>query len=530
MEENQITCPQCGLVNNILEDACVQCGIIFVKDPAMIAAAAALDDAKRKSIEAAEAILDETQPPEAIPDDMQPPEAVAARDKEAIQRPDPHEDTVEIRVPNREEISPTEATLSDSQIPETVESKDENTAEIELEAIETAMETITEPTGGESLNLTDAKTDEPAKPAADATAEKLDEPASDSQKAANGPTEADKSVSGGKDNQDSKADEPAAKASKAELVASNPSSESIIDPESEKKQSAPAESAESKAADQKEVEPAKAGDDPISGDDIILKDEIQPAEPEILLEAASEVTPAENDVRVTEAQPDVLTLQESAPKSDETDAQQKQEAQKARQEALKKQQKALLKAEAREKEKAAQAQAAALKNKKLAQTRAEALKKQKAAQAKAEALKKKKVAQAKAMALKKQKANWARADALKKQNKAQAQAEASAGDAQVAAVGQSNHIKLLGLLKRYKGKAIGINYDNSAEIKEAELVEANEEFFSVMVREKKVQYSYPLKTILTIVEGEQGVETETGQDHKKAKFDAVIKVYPFVLS
>jgi hypothetical protein len=520
MEENQITCPQCGLVNNMLVDACVQCGIIFVKDPAMIAAAAALDDAKRKSIEAAEAILDETQPPE----------APAAPDNEAIERPDPHEDTVEIRVPNREEISSTEATLSDLEMPEPVESKDENTAEIELEAIETAMETVTEPADGESPNLTDAKANELAKPAADTTAEKRDEPASDSPKTDNGPTDADNFVSAGKDSQDSKAAEPVAKESKAEPMAADPSSESIINPESEKKQSAPAESAESKAADQKEAEPAKAGDDPIPGDDIILKDEIQPAEPEILLEAASEVMPAENDVRVTEAQPDVLTLQESGPKSDETDAQQKQEAQKARQEALIKQQEALLKAGARKKEKAAQAKAAALKKKKLAPAKAEALKKQKAAQAKAEALKKKKAAQAKAMALKKQKANWAKADVLKKQNEAQVQAEASAGDVEVAAVGQSNHIKLLGLLKRYKGKAIGINYDNSSEIKEAELVEANEEFFSVMVKEKKVQYSYPLKTILTIVEGEQGVETETRKDHQKAKFDAVIKVYPLVLS
>jgi len=86
---------------------------------------------------------------------------------------------------------------------------------------------------------------------------------------------------------------------------------------------------------------------------------------------------------------------------------------------------------------------------------------------------------------------------------------------------------LLGLLQRYKGKAIGINYDNSSEIREAELVEANEEFFSVRVKDKKLQYSYPLKTILTIVEGQEGVET--GEGDKKAKFDAVIKVYPLVL-
>ena len=90
----------------------------------------------------------------------------------------------------------------------------------------------------------------------------------------------------------------------------------------------------------------------------------------------------------------------------------------------------------------------------------------------------------------------------------------------------NTHAKLLGLLKRYKGKAIGINYDNSTEIKEAELVDANEEFFSVMVKAKKLQYSYPLKSILTIIEGQEGVETD--QDNKKLKFDAVIKVYPLV--
>ncbi|MGD2038415.1 MAG: hypothetical protein PVH28_11060, partial [Desulfobacterales bacterium] len=64
--------------------------------------------------------------------------------------------------------------------------------------------------------------------------------------------------------------------------------------------------------------------------------------------------------------------------------------------------------------------------------------------------------------------------------------------------------------------------------REAELVDANEEFFSVRVKDKKLQYSYPLNTILTIVEGQEGVET--GEGEEKARFDAVIKVYPLVLS
>ncbi|MGD8755929.1 MAG: hypothetical protein PVF98_09690, partial [Desulfobacterales bacterium] len=260
MEENQITCPQCGLANDILADACVQCGIIFVKDPAMIAAAAALDDAKRKSIEAAEAILDETQPPEAL----------AALDNEAIKRPDPHEDTVEIRIPRREELPPVDAQLPDSEPSKPEEPKDEQKSEIDLESIETALETVIEPMEGEAPNLTDAKADEPAKPTADATAEKPDEPASDFQKTANESTEADNSVSTGKDSPDSKADEPAAKESKAESMATEASSESLLNTESEKKQTAPEASVESEAANDRVAEPAKAEDD------LILTDDIQP--------------------------------------------------------------------------------------------------------------------------------------------------------------------------------------------------------------------------------------------------------------
>jgi hypothetical protein len=87
--------------------------------------------------------------------------------------------------------------------------------------------------------------------------------------------------------------------------------------------------------------------------------------------------------------------------------------------------------------------------------------------------------------------------------------------------------KMLGLLKKYEGQAIGINYDNSAAIKEAHLVEANDEFFSVFVKDKELNYNHPLKTILTIIEGQDGVET--GESEQKEKFKAVVKVYPLVL-
>jgi hypothetical protein len=511
MEEYQITCPQCGLVNNILADACVQCGIIFVKDPAMKAAAAALDDEKRKSIEAAEAILDETQPP---PDTDTP-------NQKKIRRPDPHEDTVEVRVPEPEEIPPLEVESSASPSPEPEAKKETQDAKIELDAIETSIEAVTEPHDPESLIPGEITADEWVKPDDAEMAEGPIVSSDDPQKVAEASAETENAGLAGEKSPDSKADDVAAKKYESTPLTADSSTADMPNPESEPKPSTSDFSAQTDAFEQKWAEPidADAKSTP--------KDETQPEKLEIQLETPSEVKPDEHAAVKAETHLDAPAAQEKAAKRDDVEGQAKLETQEARKEALIKQQEALLKAEARKKEEAAQTKAAASKKKKLAKAKAEALKKQKAAQAKAEALKKKKAARIRALALKKKRADQATADALKKQKAAQTRAEESAENVEVAAAGHGNYAKLLGLLKRYEGKAIGINYDNSAEIKEAELVAANEEFFSVMVKEKKIQYSYPLKTILTIVEGEQGVET--GEDDKKARFDAVIKVYPLAL-
>ncbi|MBW2516575.1 MAG: hypothetical protein JRE88_07325, partial [Deltaproteobacteria bacterium] len=128
----------------------------------MRAAAAALDDEKRKSIEAAEAILDETQPPA----DIDTP------NKETVRRPDPHEDTVEIQIPKPEEIPPLEAELPDAQAPGPKENTETRDAEIELDAIETSIETVTEPHDPESHISEEVKTGEPATSAVSETAQK----------------------------------------------------------------------------------------------------------------------------------------------------------------------------------------------------------------------------------------------------------------------------------------------------------------------------------------------------------------------
>jgi hypothetical protein len=156
-----------------------------------------------------------------------------------------------------------------------------------------------------------------------------------------------------------------------------------------------------------------------------------------------------------------------------------------------------------------------------AESDATLLKKQKAALAKAQALKKKKLKLAKAQALKRKKAALVKAQALKKQKEAQAGIEkANKATATGSTMVQSMeaNTKMLGLLKKYEGQTIGINYDNSADIKE---------FFSVFVKDQELSYRHPLKTILTIIEGQDGVDT--GKPEQKAKFNAVVKVYPLVL-
>jgi len=202
------------------------------------------------------------------------------------------------------------------------------------------------------------------------------------------------------------------------------------------------------------------------------------------------------------------------------------------------QDKAQDRSEAIQKQAAAQSSAETLKIEKAAREMADALKNQKAAMAKVKALKKQKLKTAQAQALKRKKAALARAQAVKKQKDAQAGIEISKKEETAATMpntadshrmvmrGLEAKTKMLGLLKKYQGQAIGINYDNSVEIKEAKLIEANDEFFCVFVKDKELHYSYPLRTILTVIEGKDGVDVSNPE--QKETFNVVVKVYPFV--
>jgi hypothetical protein len=139
---------------------------------------------------------------------------------------------------------------------------------------------------------------------------------------------------------------------------------------------------------------------------------------------------------------------------------------------------------------------------------------QKAAQAQADAQR-----QQQLLMLKQQRA--AMAKALAQKNEAQTQVKLAA--AQPTASGA--HI--VELLKKYEGQAVGINYDNSANIREAELAHVNSDYFTVIVQAKKLRFTFPLRTLLSVVEGTDGVEAVVGGT--TAKMKVVLKVYPLVL-
>ena len=249
----------------------------------------------------------------------------------------------------------------------------------------------------------------------------------------------------------------------------------------------------------------------------------------ILLELDDEVEPvagvSPDKIEDTEmSEPQALKIENAAQELSAAIEEQKAALTKVR--ALKKQKEARAKAQALKKQKEVLAKTQALKKQKEARAKVQASKMQKLVLANVEALKRKKAVQAKAQALTKQKAAQAIIEAAKKGDSA-AVRTATAADRPKSDRSLQAGTTMQTLLEKFKGRVIGINYDNSAEFKEAQLVEANAEYFCVFVKDKGLLYSYPLKTILTVIEGKNGVDV--GDKKQPRKFNAVIKVYPLVL-
>ena len=79
------------------------------------------------------------------------------------------------------------------------------------------------------------------------------------------------------------------------------------------------------------------------------------------------------------------------------------------------------------------------------------------------------------------------------------------------------------LLKKYEGEAVGINFDDPAEIKSARLASVNEDHFSIMVPENELVHSYPYSHIVSIVEGAEGVPIDASGE--TPTYPVVIRVY-----
>ncbi|MGD8519915.1 MAG: hypothetical protein PVF56_02120 [Desulfobacterales bacterium] len=505
MDTNEITCPKCGHINNYISEGCVKCGIIFSKYYEM--------QQREGNFTTADA---DNEPN--IGNDTQI--AMSVETSETVEpQPTPDGDKAQA-IAETPGIEPQESSTLEvtSEIDPAPPS-----SEISMEEIEMPLEDIIEPPESDKPIAFESSQADIKEPDIEQSPEKSAEVVSstDDVPEKSDTQTADQSPVHEKAEQltPETAGEAGSEPKMAETDSSTEEVLDLLDPVESEKDTQPETDAQPEAEPQPEsiqpkVEPESvslANTESVKADDaspqseekneveILGKGSPMETEEEILLESLAEPVKAE-----------------ATPAKSEDDA---------RVELLKKQKAALAKAEALKKEKASQAKAVALKKQKLAQTKLEALKKQKAAQAKLEALKKKKAELAKAEAIKKKRAQ-AKAEALKQQKEAQIEAQASSQQ-QIGSQSAGPKIKIMGLLKKYEGKTIGINYDNSAEIREAELVEANDEFFSVMVTDTKLQYSYPLQTLLSLIEGEDGVET--GEAQSKTKYDAVIKVYPLVL-
>ncbi|MFC1869584.1 hypothetical protein ACFL0H_15830, partial [Thermodesulfobacteriota bacterium] len=83
--------------------------------------------------------------------------------------------------------------------------------------------------------------------------------------------------------------------------------------------------------------------------------------------------------------------------------------------------------------------------------------------------------------------------------------------------------KIKDLLKKYEEETIGINYDNSSEIKGANLVKVGDDIFSILIMDKELMKSFPLRNIMSITEGVNGVSIDNMEG--KSPFPIIIEVY-----
>ena len=490
MDANEITCPKCGHLNNYISEGCVKCGIIFSKYLEM--------QAREKEL------AGDYVPWEVGKSDQKPvPDAL---------EPVSAEGTIELiaEAPSTEPRVEPSAEEQPAEEPST-----QPIEEISIEEIEMPLEELSDTEEGEMPIPAETPPSGEAQQAIEHAHDKTAEPVSQADTA---PVASELQAGDQTSIQETQAQVPGeASTDPSPPFVQNdatPQAEDVLERvESVKPETEAKADTEPKTEEHKPQMSSESA--PVIGAELTQND----IGSTVVAEKDKDETPGKE--AAVESEAEILLEEVVEPVKAEAKPEIAEDA--ARTELLKKQ-------------KAALARAAALKKQELSQAKLEALKKQKAAQARAEAQKKHTAQLAKAKALNKQKLE-AKIKALKQQKSAQAAVETQTQETQatvkapseiqqsVTAKGIESNLKIMALLKKYEGQTIGINYDSSAEIKEAELVEANDEFFSVAVKDRKLQYSYPLQTLLSLIEGEDGVETE--ESGNKTKYSAVIKVYPW---
>ncbi|MCD6297643.1 MAG: hypothetical protein J7M30_10865 [Deltaproteobacteria bacterium] len=173
------------------------------------------------------------------------------------------------------------------------------------------------------------------------------------------------------------------------------------------------------------------------------------------------------------------------------------------------------------KQKEEEAKAEALSKQKEEEERAEALRKQKEEEEKAEALRKKKEEEEKAEDLKKKKEEEEKAEALRKQKEEEEKRELQKKIEDIAKQLKPKP-KIREILRKYEGQTVGINYDSPTEIKGANLVKVGEDIFSIVIIDDELMKSYPLRNVISVIEGVNGVSY--GDKEEKSTFPVIIQV------
>jgi len=136
----------------------------------------------------------------------------------------------------------------------------------------------------------------------------------------------------------------------------------------------------------------------------------------------------------------------------------------------------------------------------------EILKREKEALEKATAEQEEKEARRKEKALQKEKQEQEKAEALRRERMDQKKRTETV----LTRIAPRPDIR--GLLQKYEGKKIGLNYDDPAEVKSVWLAKVNEDHFSVLEMDKEFVYSFPFSSILSFVESADGMAADGGAD------------------